>query len=773
MQSGPEKAAEGISFVPIAVTSDPGFKLWLESLDNKAIGSEVINVRYEEDGTQRATIHVPKDKIGRFVKKFEDYAHATNRFGNPPNQPLAESINELRLAVLRVGDYWTDSGPPPSLDEEFWWEVWLRDENDAASSDGRIVPVEEAFRQEAGALGIRVSDQHVRFPDYVVVLAYTCLRQFSEFPGLLRYLGEFRRASVVTSEYLELTPSSQAEFIFRMLERTTFASPGSPAVCILDRGVNRGHPLLEHALPEGDNLAYKDEWGSADRRGHGTAMAGLALYGADLGERLLSDEALQLQYGLEAIKIIPDFGENNPPDYGPITVGSVARIELEAPHRPRVICMAVTADDKEQWAPTLWSAAIDQMCSGATDGERRLMIVSAGNYPHEIVASEYPKANHETSIQDPAQAWNALTVGAFTRKVMIEDPDLAGFNPLAPGGGLCPSSTTSCGWTRRDWPLKPDIVMEGGNYAHDAAGRVWDVDDLSLLTTAVSRDGALLTSMRDTSAATALAAGYAATLQAEYPSLWPESIRGLLIHSARWTKAMIEEFPPSRRHDRLRCYGYGVPNLGFARECGSRRATMIVQDSFRPFCWDDEKKAVRTNHMHVHALPWPIQVLQDLDDTRLRMRVTLSYFIEPSPGRKGWNVKHRYQSHGLRFDVKRPEEDMGQFHQRLSRDAWPDGNRPNSTVSDSRNWLLREDLRTKGSVHSDFWDGTAAELAASGHIAVYPITGWWRERPNHLGYEKEARYSLIVTLYSHDASVDVYGMISTAIENRTDITISA
>ena len=49
--------------------------------------------------------------------------------------------------------------------------------------------------------------------------------------------------------------------------------------------------------------------------------------------------------------------------------------------------------------------------------------------------------------------------------------------------------------------------MEGGNYAYDSDGNVTDLDDLSLLTHHRFADGALLTTMRDTSAATALAAG--------------------------------------------------------------------------------------------------------------------------------------------------------------------------------------------------------------------------------------------------------------------------
>lgn len=111
------------------------------------------------------------------------------------------------------------------------------------------------------------------------------------------------------------------------------------------------------------------------------------------------------------------------------------------------------------------------------------------------------------------------------------------------------------------------------------------------------------------------------------------------------------------------------------------------------------------------------------------MRVTLSYFIEPSPGRRGWTRKHRYQSHGLRFEIKHPLETDLAFHKRLSRVAWEEDEEA-VTISDDRNWELGQQLRCKGSVHSDTWTGTAAELAQCGFIAIFPVTGWLKERPH-------------------------------------------
>ena len=55
--------------------------------------------------------------------------------------------------------------------------------------------------------------------------------------------------------------------------------------------------------------------------------------------------------------------------------------------------------------------------------------------------------------------------------------------------------------------------------------------------------------------------------------------------------------------------------------------------------------------MHLHDLPWPRDVLEDLGETPVEMRVTLSYFIEPNPSRRGHRSRYRYESHGLRFDV--------------------------------------------------------------------------------------------------------------------------
>ena len=198
---------------------------------------------------------------------------------------------------------------------------------------------------------------------------------------------------------------------------------------------------------------------------------------------------------------------------------------------------------------------------------------------------------------------------------------------------------------------------------------------------------------------------------------------------------------------------------------------MIIQDSMQPF--QKEGSKVSTKEMKLHALPFPKTVLQDLAEEEVMMRVTLSYFIEPSPGRKGWNIKHRYASHGLRFDVKRPEESMQQLRQRLTRDVWDHPQvSPGRTVSDSRNWSLGKTLRTKGSIHSDTWRGTASQLAESEFVAVFPVTGWWRERPGQECYDNDARYALIISIESARSDLELHQAVHEQITLRSTASVT-
>jgi len=72
------------------------------------------------------------------------------------------------------------------------------------------------------------------------------------------------------------------------------------------------------------------------------------------------------------------------------------------------------------------------------------------------------------------------------------------------------------------------------------------------------------------------------------------------------------------------------------------------------------------------------------------------------------------------------------------------------------NWVLGAQIRDKGSIHKDIWEGSAADLATRNKIAVYPVGGWWKMRKYLSRYDYSTRYSLIVTINSPDNGIDIY-----------------
>ncbi|EEF26676.1 conserved hypothetical protein [Ricinus communis] len=535
-----------------------------------------------------------------------------------------------------------------------------------------------------------------------------------------------------------------------------------------DTGANIGHPLLAPFITARDQFVIESSWTPADDNGHGTGMCGLAAWG-DLTHALSSSDTVSIYHRLESVKLLRQPGDNGGRHYGNITFDAVSLVEIDFPERTRVFALAVSATDgRDRGRPSAWSSSVDSLTSDylGENENPRLMIISAGNTGHDLTAlKDYPDYNVVQQLHDPAQAWNALTVGAATFKTTIAEAGTSGFVPLAPSGGLSPYSTTSVSWDRK-MPIKPEVVFEGGNAAKDTLSCL-GFASLHLLTTHHEFNSRHFSTFNATSAATALAAKFAAEIYAEYPNLWPETVRALIVHSAKWTDALHQQFPHGttarQKAQRLvRVAGYGVPDMKSALWSLKNSLSLIIEDELQPF----EKirgKEPSTRDMHLHDIPWPKESLLALGEVEVTMTVTLSYFIEPNPSSRNVSGKYSYPSHQLRFDVKRPNESSRQFQRRISRAVHDLEEGAAVITGTDSDWLLG-DYRHKGSVHKDVWSGTAAELAERGQIIIYPAMGWWRTRTKLERTNKRARYSLVVSISTPTADVDLYSEIATKLE---------
>lgn len=758
----------------VQFSGEPGYDLKIESLghtgkDIEAVAIQAIEI--EEEVTQTtATVFIPEGQLSYFIDKVEKYLTEETKNDDPAkrkpkNKPLIESISQIKAAVLR--DLWTDHTDFPEENKEIWWEAWLRCGRNDEEQSQRV----EQFQRQAINANLSVGQQVLEFPENTVLLLKGTAAQLSDSVFLLDSLAEIRKAKETAEFFTNMNQVEQREWVQEAVGRITPPDNDSLAICILDTGVNNGHPLIQPALRDEDMDSYNPSWGNNDTGRHGTKMAGLCLYG-DLFDLFASSNNIQLYHRLESIKILPPTGRNDPELYGSITKECVSRAEIIAPDRKRILCMAVTTTDfRDRGQPSSWSAALDTITFGE-DEQKYLMFVSAGNIHNIDSLTDYPAINLVEGIHDPGQAWNIVTVGAYTEKDFIDSEIYPNKTPLAPKGGLCPSSTTSLIWQGK-WPLKPDIVMEGGNMITSAENDEppeYGPDSLKLLSTNERfQISSSIVSMGDTSAATALASRYGAIIASEYPELWPETIRGLLVHSARWTDTMLEDkalsnLSKSEIRTLIRRFGYGVPDLEEALYSANNTLTLIAQESITPYM--KEGSEIKTNDLHRHELPWPQEVLSNLGELEVEMHITLSYFIEPNPGSRNnpkYSSKFQYASHGLRFDVKKPTDSIDEFRKRINARAREENEAVQSSASDSTDWIIGNNLRTAGSIHKDIWKGTAADLAEKGVIAVYPVKGWWCHRKQLAKWDESVRYSLIVTIKTEEQSVDIYTPVTNII----------
>jgi len=283
-----------------------------------------------------------------------------------------QSIDDVRDALLEA--FWTDQLKPLPGDHPEWVEVWL-------SSDEE--PVIQQFRDLIQKLEIAEHEHRplLRFPERSVLLLLANRTQLAQLIEFSENLAELRSARGAAGFFIELENRDQAEWTRELQGITTFDPNTDIAVCILDHGVNNQHPLLQPALSDADLHTVRPEWGTHDQHGHGTLMAGTALFG-DLQAALESRKPVRITHILESAKNPPASSRTEPETF----VGTHDRTrhqpaEIQAPARKRIICMAVTTpDERDRGKPTSWSAEVDSLASGAEDDRQRLIFDQCREY---------------------------------------------------------------------------------------------------------------------------------------------------------------------------------------------------------------------------------------------------------------------------------------------------------------------------------------------------------------------------------------------------------
>lgn len=379
----------------------------------------------------------------------------------------------------------------------------------------------------------------------------------------------------------------------------------APGIVVLDSGLATGHPLLAPAV--GDAESFLAGFGPEDQNGHGTHVAGIALYG-DV------EEAVRARAFAPVLRLFSGriLDANNTSDNK--LIENQVEEAVRYFHR-EYGCRVFNLSYGDRRKPYLGRhvrglAVVLDMLSRDLGV---LFVVPTGNFEGSATIpadwrAEYPGylLRPEAALLDPASALNALTVGSvarwdatFNAQRYQDDP---AEQPIARHDQ--PSPFTRSGPSVGD-AIKPELLAYGGNWAVNVqTANQWILrQGLGELST--SKDfaaGRLLAEEAGTSFAAPQVANLAARIVVEHPQADQNLLRALLIAHARWPEAC--EVLLSDKAERLRVCGYGKVDVGALERSNEHEVTLIATDS------------IPDRHHHFYEIPLPESFL----DGRQRAR---------------------------------------------------------------------------------------------------------------------------------------------------------
>ena len=525
---------------------------------------------YVDTGDHSAIVYFPTSDAKKFRQKLTQYSDPAKngKTGSPRNNKLVAPIEQIRQPTLAdLAEPW-DLESALDTDAAIWIELWtpggtLGEPHLRAAIESAV----EAFVARHGG-----HDPVLRFEasEHDIYLAGLSGDGVRLIPGELPAVTSLREPSQARLERMA------HELVGDVIDDDKIGAPPPDAfsVAVLDTGIAEDHPLLRPTLVAPGVSVVPGITSAQDGHpeGHGTGMAGTAAY-----HELAAQIAGGRVSARSRIANVRLWSDEPSIFWASRTEDAVAEAEA-MPGQVVVHMLCLSSGSRPRQSRTSWSFAVDWLAYN--DGAGRLICVAAGNVAADRDPQAYPATNQAAEIHDPAQAVNALTAGGYTELDALDPtrPGRSGLTPAARAGELSPHTTTgvSAG------PIKPDLLMEAGNACPDGTLPNVGIEELSVLTTSSRHaTGRILESYDGTSIATAALAGLASDVAAANRTRRPETIRALIVNSARWPARLRSQFP--NRTERIRCAGYGVPNRNIALASASNRATLIHEGTMAPY----------------------------------------------------------------------------------------------------------------------------------------------------------------------------------------------
>ena len=423
-------------------------------------------------------------------------------------------------------------------------------------------------------------------------------------------------------------------------------------ILVIDSGVQSGHPLIAPVLGEADVFSDPGQQlikgGTEDVNGHGTSVAGIAIYGD------VENCIKKLSFDPTAWLFSARVTDENCKYYEDLLLETQIdqAIESFVDNYPNCKVINISLGDYEKFyidgmKQFRLAAKIDEIAY-QYQNKNIVFVISAGNSYHEDLEYEqlrtdYPNylLNKNARIIDPATSAIALTVGSLSygRGSMTEPADVRRQAIAKLRGYPSPFTRTGFGV---DGMIKPDIVDFGGDLALDLSYREGldlpkvsqlgdNVAGVSVVTFSKNFQSSLFHICSGTSFAAPRVANIAAQLFTKYPNASSNLIRALIVNSAALPKEIPDEFQFNSQQSQgektkqiekqLAIYGYGQTDLERAMYSAENYVVL-----------SEDNVLIPVGKFHIYEIPQLPQEFFDVKGTRT-LSITLAFDPPTRPTR--------------------------------------------------------------------------------------------------------------------------------------------
>lgn len=388
----------------------------------------------------------------------------------------------------------------------------------------------------------------------------------------------------------------------------------APVVGIIDSGIT-DHPLIQDIIAGA--IAVPESLGTADGYGHGTRVAGIAVFGDLRGQ--LAAGRLQRGARLCAAKVVDENGAFPDRRLTPSQMReAVTRLNSEFGCRIFVVALGDRRRVYDGGKVGPWAATLDELVAELDV----VIIVSAGNRPPrsgnrlEQAVTEYPGYLTEASnrLFEPAGAMNVVTVGSLAHGDGL-GPQVSGEVGVRSITGIDePSPFTRIGPGVGE-AIKPDFIDTGGTLIFDPVVQRLrggeDIPEAGVLSLHHRPIDRLFAAGSGTSYSAPFVAFKAAQILGRFPNASANLIRALLAIGATVPPAAAVRLQLLGPDAQRAICGHGQTDLERAAFSDDARVILYAEED------------LEIDHFAVYQLPIPENFQSERG--RRTIRVSLAY----------------------------------------------------------------------------------------------------------------------------------------------------